>query len=71
MKKETLLKKLEACIEKIEDQIENISTLLEIDSDDDELAEMSVLFREKLDEALAENDECNINDIYEYIRETL
>ena len=71
MKKETLLKKLETCIEKIEDQIENISTLLEIDSDDDELAEMSVLFREKLDEALAENDECNINDIYEYIRENL
>ncbi len=71
MKKETLLKKLEACIEKIEDQIENISTLLEIDSDDDELAEMSVLFREKLDEALVENDECNINDIYEYIKENL
>ena len=71
MKKETLLKKLEACIEKIEDQIENISTLLEIDSDDDELAEMSVLFREKLDEALVENEECNINDIYEYIRENL
>ncbi len=71
MKKETLLKKLESYIEKIQDNIDNISTLLEIDTDDDELAEMSVTFREQLEQTIAENDECNINDITEYIRENL
>ena len=71
MKRETVLKKLESYFEKIQDNIENISTLLEIDCDDDELAEMSVLFREQLDYALSENEECNYNDIIEYIKENL
>jgi len=71
MKKETLLKKLETQHDKILEALDEISTLLEIDMDDDELAEMSVCFREQLDNCIAENDECNYNDIIEYIRENI
>lgn len=71
MKKETLLKKLESHFEKLQDTLEDISTLLEIDMDDDELAEMSVCFREQIDTCIAENEECNYTDIVEYIRENL
>lgn len=71
MKKETLVKKLEAQHNKILEALDEISTLLEIDMDDDELAEMSVVFREQLDECIAENEECNYNDIIEYIKENL
>jgi len=71
MKKETLLKKLEALFDKIQDNLEDISTLLEIDMDDDDLAEMSVCFREQLESCIAENEECSYNDIIEYIRENL
>lgn len=71
MKKETLLKKLEALYDKIQDNLEDISTLLEIDMDDDELAEMSVRFREQIDVCISENDECSYIDIVEYIRENL
>lgn len=71
MKKETLLKKLDLQYEKIQDALEDISTLLEIDMDDDELAEMSVCFREQIDNCISENDECNYTDIVEYIRENL
>lgn len=71
MKKETLLKKLDVQFEKIQDALEDISTLLEIDMDDDELAEMSVCFREQIDTCISENEECNYNDIVEYIRENL
>ena len=71
MKKETLLKKLEALYDKIQDNLEDISTLLEIDMDDDELAEMSVRFREQIDICISENEECNYIDIVEYIRENL
>jgi dsDNA-binding SOS-regulon protein len=71
MKKETLLKKLEAQHDKMLEALDEISTLLEIDMDDDELAEMSVCFREQLDICIAENEECNYNDIVEYIRENL
>lgn len=71
MKKETLLKKLENHFDKIQEQLDEISTLLEIDMDDDELSEMSVCFREQMEMCIAENDECNYNDIIEYIRENL
>lgn len=71
MKKETLLKKLDGYFDKIQEQLDEISTLLEIDMDDDELAEMSVCFREQIEMCIAENDECTYNDIIEYIRENL
>ena len=71
MKKETLLKKLEALYDKIQDNLVDISTLLEIDMDDDELAEMSVRFREQIDICISENEECSYIDIVEYIRENL
>ena len=71
MKKETLLKKLEVQHDKILEALDEMSTILEIDMDDDELAEMSVCFREQLDTCIAENEECNYNDIVEYIRENI
>jgi hypothetical protein len=71
MKKETLLKKLKVNIDKIYDAIDDITTLLEVDADDDELAEMSIAFRALLEDVLNDNDECNINNIYDYIRENL
>lgn len=71
MKKETLLKKLKVNIDKIYDAIDDVTTLLEVDADDDELAEMSITFRALLEDTLSDNDECNINDIYDYIRENL
>jgi hypothetical protein len=71
MKKETLIKKFNAQIDKIQDCIDEISTLLEIENDDDELSEMSVTFREQLETCLSDNEECNANDIVEYIRENL
>jgi hypothetical protein len=71
MKKETLLKKLNLQYEKIQDALEDISALLEIDMDDDDLAEMSVCFREQIDTCLSENEECNYTDIIEYIRDNL
>lgn len=71
MKKETLLKKLDTHFNKLQDVIEDISTLLEIDMDDDELAEMSVCFREQIDTCISENEECSYNDIVEYIRENI
>ena len=71
MKKETVLKKLDSYLEKIQDQVENISTLLEIDCEDDELAELSVCFREQLEQAIHDNEECNYNNIIEYINDNL
>ena len=71
MKKETLLKKLETHFDKMQEHLDEISTLLEIDMDDDELAEMSVCFREQLENCIGENEECNYSDIIEYIRENL
>jgi hypothetical protein len=71
MKKETLIKKLETHFDKIQEALDEISTLLEIDLDDDELSEMSVCFREQIDNCIAENEECNYNDIIDYIRENL
>lgn len=71
MKKETILKKLENNFDKIQEQLDEISTLLEIDTDDDDLAEMSICFREQIEECIAENEECNYNNIIEYIRANL
>lgn len=71
MKKETLIKKLETHFDKIQEALDEISSLLEIDMDDDELAEMSVCFREQIDNCISENEECNYNDIVDYIRENL
>jgi hypothetical protein len=71
MKKEVLIKKLKQCINKIYDSIDDITTLLEVESDDDELTEMSIAFRESLEDTITDNDECNINDIYNYIEENL
>ena len=71
MKKEVLLKKFNAQIDKIHDCIDEISNLLEIENDDDELSEMSVIFREQLEACLSDNEECSSNNIVEYIRENL
>lgn len=71
MKAESLLKKFNTHIDKIYDILDEISALLEIDVEDDTLAEMSVTFREQMELALSENDECNSNDIVDYIREGL
>lgn len=71
MKKEVVLRKLESHIEKIQDTLDEISSLLELDIDDEELAEMSVTFKEQLEYAISENTECNYNDIVDYIRENL
>lgn len=71
MKKETLLKKLDGHFNKIQEHLDEIGTLLEIDMDDDELAEMSVCFREQIEACIADNEECSYTDIIEYIRENL
>ena len=71
MKKEVVLKKLESHIEKIQDTLDDISSLLELDIDDEELAEMSVTFKEQVEYAISENTDCNYNDITDYIRENL
>lgn len=71
MKKEVVLKKLESHIEKIQDTLDDISSLLELDIDDEELAEMSVAFKEQVEYAISENTDCNYNDIVDYIRENL
>lgn len=71
MKKDVLLKKLDSHIEKIQDSLDEISSLLELDIDDEELAQMSVTFKEHVEAAITENDECSYNDIVDYIRENL
>jgi hypothetical protein len=69
MKKSAILKKLEQHVEKIYDSLDEITTLLEVDLEDDELCEMSTEFRKQLEQANSENEECNYNDILEYIGE--
>lgn len=71
MKKDVLLKKLDSHIEKIQDSLDEISSLLELDIDDEELAQMSVTFKEQVEAAITENDECSYSDIVDYIRENL
>jgi len=67
MKIDTLVKKLTDNIDKLYDTLHDISELLEIDMEDEVLAEMSVAFKEQVEQAIAENSECNYNDILEYI----
>lgn len=71
MKREALIKKFDTQVEKIRDCLDNIATLLEADSDDDYLVEMSVIFRDQVEYALSENEECNANNITEYIKANL
>lgn len=71
MKKDVLLKKLDSHIEKIQDSLDDISSLLELDIDDEELAQMSVIFKEQVEAAITENNECSYSDIVDYIRENL
>lgn len=71
MKAEQLVKKFNTQIDKIYDILDELSTLLELEVDDDTLGEMSVAFREQIELALSENNDCTANDIVEYIRENL
>lgn len=71
MKREKILKKLNTHFDNILEQLDEIAALLEIDMDDDELAEMSVCFREHVVMCMTENEGCNYSDIVEYINENL
>lgn len=70
MKKTVILKKFNQYIESIFENLDNISTLLEIDLEDDELCLLSEQFKKIVEEAISENDECNYNDILSYIENT-
>ena len=70
MKKTVILKKLDQYIENIFENLDNISTLLEIDLEDDELCTLSEDFKKIVEEAISENEECNYNDIVTYINNT-
>jgi hypothetical protein len=69
MRKETLIRKIEASVDKINEALDNISDLLEIDSEDDYLAQMSAAFIEQVENAVTQNEECNIDDIINYLKE--
>lgn len=69
MRKETLIRKIEAAVDKINEALDDISDLLEVDSDDDYLAQMSASFVEQVENAVQLNDECNIEDIINYLKE--
>jgi hypothetical protein len=69
MKKSAILKKLENHINLIYENLDNISTLLEIDLEDEVLCEMSEDFKKNIEEAISENDDTSYNDIVEYINE--
>ena len=71
MKKETLIKKLKTHISVLEDTLEDMASLLEVDGDDESLAEMWAILREQIEKALYDNDECTYTDIVEYIEENL
>lgn len=70
MKKTVILKKLDQYIENIFENLDNISTLLELDLEDDELCTLSEDFKKIVEEAINENQECNFNDIVSYINNT-
>lgn len=70
MKKTVILKKLDQYIENIFENLDNISTLLELDLEDDELCTLSEDFKKIVEEAINENEECNFNDIVSYINNT-
>jgi hypothetical protein len=67
MKKSVILKKLESYKEDIYETLDNITSLLEVDLEDDILCEMSTTFKEQVEEAVLGNPECNYNDLVEYI----
>ena len=69
MKKSAILKKLDHHINLIYENLDNISTLLEIDLEDEVLCEMSEDFKKNVVEAISENDTSSYNDIVEYINE--
>jgi hypothetical protein len=69
MKKEALKRKLDGHVEKIYDALDAISNLLELDCEDEDLAEMSVCFREQIELAITDNNECTYNNITQYIDE--
>jgi hypothetical protein len=69
MKKTAILKKLDHHINMIYENLDNISTLLEIDLEDEVLCEMSEDFKKHIEEAISENDTSSYNDIVEYINE--
>ena len=69
MKKSAILKKLDHHINLIYENLDYISTLLEIDLEDEVLCEMSEDFKKNVEEAISENDTSSYNDIVEYINE--
>jgi hypothetical protein len=69
MKKEALKRKLDGHFEKIYDALDAISNLLELDCEDEDLAEMSVCFREQIELTITDNNECTYNNITQYIDE--
>lgn len=66
MKKNTILKKLEAHEEKIIKSITDLQDFLD-SVDDVEISEMASDLCESLLDFLHENDICNINDIREFV----
>jgi hypothetical protein len=67
MKRPAILKKLNQYVDNIFENLDNISTLLELDLEDDELSLLSEQFKKIVEEAISENEECNYNDIINYI----
>jgi alcohol dehydrogenase YqhD (iron-dependent ADH family) len=67
MKRTAILKKLNQYVDNIFENLDNISTLLELDLEDDELSLLSEQFKKIVEEAISENEDCNYNDIINYI----
>jgi hypothetical protein len=67
MKKTAILKKLNQYVDNIFENLDNISTLLELDLEDDELCLLSEQFKKIVEEAISENEDCNYDDIVNYI----
>ena len=67
MKKTAILKKLNQYVDNIFENLDNISTLLQLDLEDDELCLLSEQFKKIVEEAISENEDCNYVDIVNYI----
>jgi hypothetical protein len=67
MKKTAILKKLNQYVDNIFENLDNISTLLQLDLEDDELCLLSEQFKKIVEEAISENEDCNYADIVNYI----
>ena len=67
MKKTAILKRLNQYVDNIFENLDNISTLLELDLEDDELCLLSEQFKKIVEEAISENEDCNYDDIVNYI----